>query len=102
MRRGHCRITSVVVTRALCELAVSCLALTDYKSRLPANLLARLLLLASSLGRSFSFVAQRCSQAPSDETLRLAVLFNLPGQDLLQARLVEALHSLLPSRLLDR
>jgi hypothetical protein len=100
MRPNYSRITSVVVTQALCELVLSHLALTDYKRRLPAKLLARLLVLAAALGRSLSFVAQRCQQAPSDETLRRAVLFNLPGPQLLQARLVQALHQLLPARLL--
>jgi hypothetical protein len=97
MRRGHCRITHTVVTVALCELVVSHLALSDYKRRLPACLLARLLLLASALGRSLSFVAQRCRRSPSDETLRKAVLYNLPGPDILNARLLAALHALLPA-----
>jgi hypothetical protein len=100
MRPHYSRITSVVVTQALCELVVSHLALTDYKRRLPAKLLARLLLLAAALRRSLSFVAQRCQQAPCDEILRRAVLFNLPGPELLQARLLAALHALLPARLL--
>ena len=102
MRRSHCRITSAIVTHALCELVVSHLALTDFRRRLPASLLARLMLLAGALGRSLSFVAQRCGEAPSDETLRRAVLYNLPGPDLLRERLVSALHSLLPPRLLRR
>jgi hypothetical protein len=102
MRRGYSRITAAVVTQGLCELVVSHLALTDYKRRLPASLLARLLLLAGALGRSLSFVAQRCDGAPSDETLRRAVLYNLPGPEILEARLVAALHSLLPPRLLRR
>jgi hypothetical protein len=72
--------------------------LTDYKRRLPRTVLARVLLLASALGRSLSFVAQRCHKAPSDETLRQALLYNLPGQDLLNARLLHALHALLPAR----
>jgi hypothetical protein len=102
MRRNYSRITAAVVTQGLCELVVSHLALTDYKRRLPASLLARLLLLAGALGRSLSFVAQRCDKAPSDETLRKAVLFNLPGPELLRARLLAALHALLPARLLRR
>ena len=102
MRRGYCRITSVIVTQALCELVISHLALTDYKRRLPASLLARLMLLAAAMGRSLSFVAQRCDEAPSDETLRRAVLYNLPGPELLRARLLAALHSLLPRRLFRR
>jgi hypothetical protein len=97
MRRSHCRFTQAVVTAGVCELVVSHLALTDYKRRLPRTVLARVLLLASALGRSLSFVAQRCQGCPSDETLRLAVLYNLPGQDLLNARLLAALHALLPA-----
>ena len=102
MRRNYCRVTSVVVTASLCELVVSRLALTDYKRRLPARLLARALLLASALGRSLSFVAQRCAAAPCDELFRRALLANLPGPDLLRERLVAALHALLPRRLLRR
>jgi Transposase DDE domain len=100
MRPSHSRITSALVTSALCELVVSRLALTDYKSRLPATLLARALLLASVLCRSLSFVAQRCLDGPSDELFRLALLHNLPGLDLLRQRLLVALHSLLPKRVL--
>lgn len=96
MRRRDCRATSAAVSAAACQFVVCQLALTDYKESVPAVLLARLLLLAACLGRSLSFVAQRCDEAPSDETVRKALLDNLPGEDLLLARLLGALHSLLP------
>jgi hypothetical protein len=83
----------------LCQFVALRLALADYHDSVPALLLARLLLLAAAARRSLSYVAQRCERAPSDETVRKALLASLPGQDLLLARLLESLHVLLPRRL---
>jgi Transposase DDE domain len=98
MRQGHSTKASTVVSAALCQWVVCQLALSDYKQSVPAVMLARLLLLACATRRSLSFLTQRCDEAPSDETVRKALLGNLPGQDLLLARLVHSLHSPLPRR----
>jgi hypothetical protein len=98
MRQGHPTTASTVVSAALCHWVVCQLALADYKQSVPALMLARLLLLACATRRSLSFVTQRCEEAPSDETVRKALLASLPGQDLLLARLVESLHYPLPRR----
>src|SRR4051812_23154153 len=101
MRQGHCALSSRVVTAALCRLVVANLALSDYKQSVPAELLARALLLCGCLHRSLSWVAGRCRACPSDESLRKALLDNLPGEELLLARLLQALHAL-PGRWRDR
>jgi hypothetical protein len=98
MRPHHCTTATTVVSAALCHWVVSQLALSDYHDSVPADLLARLLLLACATRQSLSFVAQRCHEAPSDETVRKALLASLPGQDLLLARLIESLHFPLPRR----
>jgi hypothetical protein len=82
----------------LCHWVVCQLALADYKRSVPAVMLARLLLLACATRRSLSFITQRCEEAPSDETVRKALLASLPGADLLLARLVQSLHFPLPRR----
>jgi len=102
MRQRHPTTGSAVVSAALCHWVVCQLALSDYKQSVPAVMLARLLLLACATRRSLSFVTQRCDEAPSDETVRKALLDNLPGQDLLLARLVDSLHSPLPRRVRRR
>src|SRR5262249_37442168 len=88
MRPPYSRPNAPAVTAALCPHLVQHLLLHDYKRSLTGQLLARLLLLAAVLRRSLSALAQRCHEAPSDETVRLALLDNLPGRALLLAYLV--------------
>jgi hypothetical protein len=59
---------------------------------------SRLLLLAAATGRSLSALAKTCDAAPSDESVRLALLFNLPASHLLLLDyLLDALHQLVPA-----
>ena len=83
MRQRHPTTASAAVSAALCHWVVCQLALADYKQSVPAVMLARLLLLACATRQSLSFLAQRCEEAPSDETVRKALLAYLPGADLL-------------------
>src|SRR4051794_35727013 len=101
MRRRHSTLNSAVVSAALCQLVVTKLAFADYKESVPADVLARVLLLCGCLHRSASWVASRCRDCPGQETVRKALLANLPGEALLLARLLDALHSV-PGRLPDR
>lgn len=102
MRQGHATSRSAFVSAACCEWLVRSLGLADYHDSVPAILLARLLLLCACLRRSLSFITQRCDEAPSDETVRKALLASLPGQALLLARIVHCLHVPLPRRLRRR
>jgi hypothetical protein len=102
MRQSHHTTATQVVSAAMCQWVVCQLALADYHKSVPAVMLARLLLLACATRQSLSFVAQRCDEAPSDETVRKALLASLPGQDLLLARLIQSLHFPLPRRVRRR
>src|SRR5947209_20298736 len=103
MRRNHCRLHAMRVTTTLVTHLVGCLRLKDYKSSVPAALLARLLLLCAANGQSLSFNAQHCKAAPSDESVRLALKFNLPDTALLLLdALRAALLALVPARLRRR
>src|SRR5947209_11482238 len=103
MRPKHCRFHAHGVTATLVNHLVACLHLRDYHSSVPATLLARLLLLCAANGQSLSFNAQHCQQAPSDESVRLALQFNLPDTAvLLLDALRAALYALVPARLRRR
>ena len=103
MRRSHCRLHAMGVTTTLVTHLVGCLQLKDYKSSVPAALLARLLLLCAAGGQSLSFNAQHCEKAPSDESVRLALHYNLPDTALvLLEALLAALAALVPARLRRR
>ena len=78
---------------------VQTLGLHDYQRKLPAGKLAQLLVMASALGCSLSAVVQRLRKAPSDETVRRAMLshleLSLPD---LETRITAGLQTLLPRR----
>jgi hypothetical protein len=97
MRPAHCTLSPALVCRHAVQHLVSCLQLTDYGVRVSATLLAQLLLWAAATRRSLSALCQRCRQAPSDESVRLALLHALPPeQQQLQGRLLAGLHALVP------
>src|SRR5215472_6959944 len=103
MRPNHCRFHAHAVTATLVGHLVAGLHLRDYQGSVPATLLARLLLLCAANGQSLSFNAQHCQRAPSDESVRLALQFNLPDTALLLLQaLLAALMALVPARLRRR
>jgi len=103
MRPNHCSFHAHAVTATLVNHLVACLHLRDYHGSVPATLLARLLLLCAANGQSLSFNAQHCQAAPSDESVRLALKFNLPDTALLLLQaLLAALAALVPARLRRR
>jgi len=97
MRRSHCKIHAQLVTTTLVSHLVAALQLRAYQTSVPARLLARLLLLATATGRSLSALAKDCAAAPSDESVRLALRYQLPATSLLLLdHLLDALHHLVP------
>jgi hypothetical protein len=103
MRPPHYRLQARVVTTMLVSHLVASLHLRDYKSSVPALLLARLLLLCAANRQSLSFNAQHCDEAPSDESVRLALRYNLPDTALpLLEQLLGALHVWVPPQLRRR
>jgi hypothetical protein len=97
MRQRHCSLNARVVTASLVAHLAACLCLRDYHASVPAKLLARLLLLCAATRQSLSYTAQHCDKAPSAESVRLALLDNLPDTAaVLLDRLHAALHAALP------
>lgn len=81
----------------------SVLALHDFGRKLPAAMLAKLLVMASALGCSVPGAAQRCRRPPSEETVRKAVLSQLDGPpDELERKIVQGLQAMLPRRFFRR
>jgi hypothetical protein len=74
-------------------------AFANYGCTCPATLLWTILLAAAAWMASLSAATQRFRRAPSDETLRKAVLANLGDTDALARRLNAALTHALPKRL---
>lgn len=97
MRHFHSKLTSRVVTSTLITHLLTCLHLRDYQRSVSARLLARLLLFAAATGRSLSALANTCDRAPSDESVRLALHYNLPPTALvLLDELRDLLHQFTP------
>lgn len=97
MRPAHYTLSPALVCRQAVALLVTHLGLADFRDSVPAALLARLLLWAAATRRSLSALCGRCTEAPSDETARQALLAALPpDQHDLQRRLLAGLHALVP------
>src|SRR5436305_12656419 len=103
MRRSHCTLCASAVTPWLATLLVQQLCLPDFRGSVPGRLLARLLLLASGLGRSLSGLCGKLRKAPAAETVRTALHVARPaGLEALRQRLSAGLHALVPSALRRR
>lgn len=97
MRRAHYTLSPALVCRQAVALLVRHLALPDFRHRVPAQLLARLLLWATATRRSLSALCARSRHTPSDETVRQALYAALPATEHeLQRRLLAGLHALVP------
>ncbi len=97
MRPVHYTLSPTLVCRQAVALLVTHLALPAFRTRVPAALLARLLLWATATRRSLSALCRRSTHAPSDETVRQALLVALPPTEQeLQRRLLAGLHALVP------
>jgi DDE family transposase len=100
MRPSHCTLRAAAVTPWLVALLTDRLALPDFRASVPGRLLARLLLLASALGRSLSGLCGKLHKAPAPETIRTALHVALPAAlEGLRQRLTAGLHALVPSAL---
>jgi|SRR5215470_18039746 len=103
MRPPHCTLRAAAVTPWLVSLLTDHLALPDFRASVPGRLLARLLLLASALGRSLSGLCGKLHKAPAAETVRTALRVALPAAlEELRQRLTAGLHALVPATLRRR
>jgi putative transposase len=90
---------SATVHHYATALLLTHLALTDYGRSCPATTLLTVLFAACARLTSLFAAALGLRRAPGPETIRQAVLANLPGLDLLERRCNRALHACLPRRL---
>jgi Transposase DDE domain len=94
-------LTSATVHRFATDLLRAQLALTDYGRSCPAATLLTVVFAACARLTSVFAAALGLQRAPSAETVRQALLANLPELDLLERRCNRALHASLP-KLRDR
>src|SRR5262245_59964511 len=92
-------LSSRHVHRCATDLLAEHLRLTDYKRTCPARTLLAIVFAACARLTSLSAAAAGLRRAPSPETVRKALLANLPGLDPLERRLNDALRAATPARL---
>jgi putative transposase len=92
-------LTSATVHRFATDLLLTHLALTDYGRSCPAVTLLTVAFAACARLTSLFAAALGLPGAPSAETIRQALLANLPNLDTLERRCNRALHASLPRRL---
>jgi putative transposase len=102
MRPGQYIISSARVCAWLAGLVVAKLVWKDH-GKVRAGLLARLVLLAAASRTSLSGLCKATARGPCAESVRQALLANLPRRRAqLEAALVAALHACLPDGMPDR
>ena len=92
-------LNSATVHHYATDLLLTHLALTDYRRSCPASTLLTIVFAACARLTSLFAAALRLQRAPSTETVRQAVLANLPELQLLERRCNRALQASLPRRL---
>jgi putative transposase len=92
-------LTPAHVHRCATDLLAEHLRLTDYQRTCPARTLLTIVFAACARLTSLFAAAAGLRRAPSPETVRKALLANLPGLDLLERRLNDALRAATPARL---
>jgi Transposase DDE domain len=102
MRHRQFILTQAEVQRLTQQQLQRHLCLADYSPRCTHRTLWAVVLAAAACASSLSAACQRLLHAPSDETVRKALLATLPQLAELQARLNRALAALLPKALRRR
>jgi putative transposase len=102
MRPYQCILTHTQVYQFTQQHLQAHLRLSDYSSTCSHRTLWAVVLVAAAQLSSLSAVCQRLWKAPSDETVRKALLATLPAQAELQRRINQGLAALLPKALKRR
>jgi hypothetical protein len=89
-------LTPHKVHQLACQLLLQHLALADYGRCCPARTLLSILFVACQRLTSLFAAACGLRRGPCCETVRKALLANLPEHDLLERRFQRALHACLP------
>jgi putative transposase len=92
-------LTPSHVHRCAADLLTEQLHLTDYKRTCPARTLLAIVFAACARVTSVSAAAAGLARAPAPETVRKALLANLPDLGILERRLNDALRASTPARL---
>jgi putative transposase len=95
----HYTLTPAQVHTLATDLLIQHLELTDYKRTCPARTLLSIVFAACARLTSLFAAALGFRKAPAPETVRKALLANLPTIELLEARLNNALRAATPTRL---
>ena len=102
MRQGHYTVSRAAVQQRTVELLQKYLKFKDYGRICTIAVLWHILLAAAARITSIFDICQRLQNAPSDETVRKAILAGLPDYAELQRRVNRALAGSLPKALRRR
>ncbi len=102
MHNGHYTLTSKVVQEHAAALFQQFLGLTDYSRKCTVGVILHVLFAAAARLTSIFAACQRLADAPSDQTIRNALLATLPDYAELQRRVNRALAGDLPKALRRR
>jgi putative transposase len=103
MRQANGTISRAQWQRDTVASLVTTFQLTDFARSVPAALLGRLIVMAACVGTSLSGAAQRTRRSPSGETVRKALLANLPEHlPDMERRINDSLRRLLPKAFFKR
>ncbi len=102
MRKGHYTLTSKAVQEHAAGLLQSSVRLRDYSAKCTGAVLLHVLFAAAARLTSIFQACQRLADAPSDQTIRDALLATLPQYAELQRRVNRALAGDLPKALRRR
>jgi hypothetical protein len=100
MRRGHYTVTRQDVHRYTLDRLTTHLRFPDHSRRCPATVVFQVVLAAAARLCSIFAATRRLATAPSDQTIRTALVGGLPDRDELERRLNRALAADLPHGLI--
>ncbi len=103
MRRTQCIFSRSQCQRDTVAWVVSTFQFVDFSGSVTATLLGKLLVMACCLGTSVSGACRRTRRSPSGESVRKALIGNLPGELAeLEGRINDGLGQLLPAAFFKR
>src|SRR5471032_930325 len=103
MRQANVTISRAHWQQDTAASIVTTFQLTDFGRTVPALLLGKLIMMAACVGTSLSGAAHRTRRSPSGETVRKALLANLPEHlPNMERRINDSLRQLVPKAFFKR